>query len=57
MSGNRLVLDTNIILGYLAGKSDTTAYLKGQLQGDLYASVITRMEDRKSTRLNSSHYS
>ncbi|MCI5139070.1 MAG: type II toxin-antitoxin system VapC family toxin, partial [Candidatus Electrothrix sp. AR1] len=44
MSGNRLVLDTNIVLGFLAGRTDTTSYLNGQQGADLYVSTVTRME-------------
>lgn len=44
MSGDRLVLDTNVILGFLAGKAETTVYLNGQADAELYVSAITRME-------------
>lgn len=44
MDGNRLVLDTNIVLGFLAGRTDTTSYLNGQQGADLHVSTVTRME-------------
>ena len=44
MSGNRLALDTNIVLGFLAGRADTTSYLNGHPEADLYVSTVTRME-------------
>lgn len=44
MNGNRLVLDTNIVLGFLAGRTETTSYLNRQQDSDLYVSTVTRME-------------
>ena len=44
MSGNKLLLDTNVIIGYLKGTGSIVQFLDGQASDSLFASVITRME-------------
>ena len=42
--GDKLLLDTNVILGLFKGQSSITALLETAETDVLYASVITRME-------------
>lgn len=44
MTGSNLVLDTNIVLGYLSGKAFAVDFLNEHPEDDLFVSAITRME-------------
>lgn len=45
MSGNKYLLDTNIILGYLKGQKEILRFFKTRSDSDIFfASQITRME-------------
>lgn len=44
MNGDRFLVDTNIILGYLKGTAGIISFFDAMGEAELYASVITRME-------------
>ena len=44
MSGERLLMDTNIVLGYLRGDPEETSVVNDRPGAEICVSVITRME-------------
>ncbi len=44
MSGNKFLVDTNIVLGYLKGTPEIVRFFESLENAELYASIITRME-------------
>lgn len=44
MSGDSLVLDTNVVIAYLRGTGEVVKFLAEQAEATLVVSVVTRME-------------
>lgn len=44
MNGDRLLLDTNVVINYLKGNDAAVNFIEERPDADLYVSVITRME-------------